>query len=316
MYTHFMYSFDGRNHFARYNTAYSIFRCSTSDLSTTSFGRKSTPLTPGYDYKLEEDGQIVKYYSLGPYDKEGVLYGLSCFVPLDSKDHKVPCSKHIGQPCFFVPPNSQFPPGLGVVYTNTMNLPYPSEGEAMRQKAWHFTIFPTTAMTVTEFTSAIQLLNWQQCDFVMKGAAMPNMLAKKDDDLDDLDDFQMVEVYKLIATWYEQAERTMDRLLAYDIHTWIATDKPSLQDLLQDKTRARYVFSALSRMDAPGITAQNYQGDILGELMYKFGWKENCSEYELYLFCNTNDIIIAQKLRSIEYYFPFFPVKARRSAHR
>ncbi|CAG8465617.1 3197_t:CDS:2, partial [Diversispora eburnea] len=48
----------------------------------------------------------------------------------------------------------------------------------------------------------------------------------------------MTELYWLIEIWYKKATNDMDRLYANNIHTWIALDKPSFQDLLQHEPRA------------------------------------------------------------------------------
>ena len=101
-------------------------------------------------------------------------------------------------------------------------------------------------------------------------------LVSHDDDLDSVD-FKMVELYWLMKIWYKQATDAMDRIHANDIHTWIALDKPSFQDLLQNNEhRAYIVFSALSRMKAMGDITEPvvYQSDILSKLKDVYKWRD------------------------------------------
>ncbi|PKK67942.1 hypothetical protein RhiirC2_751026 [Rhizophagus irregularis] len=152
-----------------------------------------------------------------------------------------------------------------------MKLRFPSDV----QGALHFIIAPTISMTKENYEQLIRNLDWQICN--LKASAEMNELISLDDDLDGVEDFRMKELYWLMEIWYMQTTYAMDRLHANDIHTWIALDKPSFDDLIQHESRAYIVFSALSCMNArtpaSHVTELTYLGDILGELEDAFGWK-------------------------------------------
>ncbi|RIA82590.1 hypothetical protein C1645_835142 [Glomus cerebriforme] len=205
--------------------------------------------------------------------------GVSCFVPFDTP-HNVPNEKlsNPNIPCYFIAENTDNHEGLVLIYTHKMKLRYPSNTRVAHQNAYHFIIAPTERMKLDDYTQAIRDLEWHPCD--MKASAEMVELVSSDDDLNDVDDFQMAELYWLMESWYKQATDVMDRIHAIDIHTWIALDKPSLQDLLQDNEYRTYiVFSALSRMKAitpvTNVTELMYQGDILGELEDAYGWRDD-----------------------------------------
>ncbi|CAG8687867.1 16083_t:CDS:2 [Rhizophagus irregularis] len=173
--------------------------------------------------------------------------------------------------CYFIPQGTSLPEGLALFYTHKMKLRFPSDV----QGALHFVIAPTISMTKENYEQLIRNLDWQICN--LKASAEMNELISLDDDLDGVEDFRMKELYWLMEIWYMQTTYAMDRLHANDIHTWIALDKPSFDDLIQHESRAYIVFSALSRMNvrtpASHVTELTYLGDILGELEDAFGWK-------------------------------------------
>ncbi|RIA98051.1 hypothetical protein C1645_813277 [Glomus cerebriforme] len=211
----------------------------------------------------------VKPYPLED-DRERIPPGVSCFVPL-SKPHNVPSERLHGpeSPCYYLPPESTLPDGLALVFTNTMQLRFPSGV----QEAWHFHMFPTRAMTIQEFSQMIKNINWFPCN--VKANAVPDELVNGDDDIDHLKDMEIIGLYLLMVLWYdEQATDAIDRLLANEIHTWISMKTPSLQDLLCDESRSLYIFSALSRIETQSVTLETYRAIILDHLEDKFGWNE------------------------------------------
>ncbi|GBC06306.1 hypothetical protein RclHR1_06760001 [Rhizophagus clarus] len=100
-------------------------------------------------------------------------------------------------------------------------------------------------------------------------------LVSYDNDLDGIEDFRMNEIYWLMKIWYEQTICIIDQPHANDIHTWIALDKPSFQDLIMHESHAYIVFSALTCLNArtstSHITELTYLGDILGKFENNFG---------------------------------------------
>ena len=175
-------------------------------------------------------------------------------------------------PCYFLPEETFLSEGLALFYTHKMKLRFP-EGI---QTGLHFVIAPTRCMTKEDYEQAVKDLSWQLC--TIKASAEMKELISHDDDLEGVEDFRMSELYWLMEIWHTQTVNAMDRIHANDIHTWIALDKPSFQDLLQHEPRAYIVFSSLVRMNsslpASHITELIYLGDILGELNDVFGWKK------------------------------------------
>nr|CAG8492885.1 10552_t:CDS:2 [Entrophospora candida] len=215
-----------------------------------------------------KDGIYVKHY---PNDnKKEIPHGISCFVPT-SNPHNVPNIKYHGEgnDCFILHQNEFFHEKLALVYTGKINLNVPS----VKQKAFHFHIIPTERMTQSEFKLAIKSLPWLPC--TIKANASSDKLIRTDDDIEGLGDSRIIALYDIMAFWYEQETDAMGRLRANDIRIWIAEDKPSFDDLLQDETRARYVFSALARIEIPSACVSTiiYRDDILNELEVAFGWK-------------------------------------------
>ncbi|GBB83938.1 hypothetical protein RclHR1_01060002 [Rhizophagus clarus] len=222
------------------------------------------------DYRLDKDRRYLQSYNAGDKKAKGV----SCFVPLEIP-HNVPSENHSKKeiPCYFLPEGVSLSEGLALFYTHKMKLRFPS-GE---QTALHFVIAPTMRMTKEDYEQSVKSLNWQIC--TVKASAEMIDLVSHDDDLDGIEDFRMNEVYWLMEIWHEQTMCTMDRLHANDIHTWIALDKPSFQDLIMHEPRGYIVFSALARLNAitptSHVTELTYLGDILGELEDNFGWKSS-----------------------------------------
>ncbi|CAB4482672.1 hypothetical protein RhiirA1_473797 [Rhizophagus irregularis] len=221
------------------------------------------------DYKLDNTrpGYLI-YYNINDKNAKGV----SCFVPL-RRPHNTP-NKSLSNEnihCYFIPQGTSLPEGLALFYTHKMKLRFPSDV----QGALHFVIAPTISMTKENYEQLIRNLDWQICN--LKASAEMNELISLDDDLDGVEDFRMKELYWLMEIWYMQTTYAMDRLHANDIHTWIALDKPSFDDLIQHESRAYIVFSALSCMNArtpaSHVTELTYLSDILGELEDAFGWK-------------------------------------------
>ena len=220
------------------------------------------------DYRLDKDGRHLKSYNANDTSAKGV----SCFVPLEFP-HNVP-NEGLGKKeitCYFLPEGTSLLEGLALFYTHKMRLRFPS-GE---QTALHFVIAPTMRMKKENYEQAIRSLNWQVCS--IKASEEVIELVSHDDDLDGIEGFRMNEVYWLMEIWHEQTTCTMDRLHANDIHTWIALEKPSFQDLVMHEPRAYIVFSALARMNARTPTSHvrelTYRDDILGCLEDSFGWK-------------------------------------------
>ncbi|RIA87939.1 hypothetical protein C1645_776161 [Glomus cerebriforme] len=240
------------------------------------------------DYELDKsDKNYIKHFSVNSKEATKKAKGVSCFVPFDTP-HNVPNEKlsNPNIPCYFIAENTDIPEGLVLIYTHKMKLRYPSA----TQSGYHFIIAPTVRMSRDEYIQVIRDLEWFPCD--IKASAEMVELVSSDDDLDGVDDFQMAELYWLMEIWYKQATDVMDCIHAIDIHTWIALDKPSLQDLLQDNEyRAYIVFSALSRMKAitpvTNVTELMYQGDILGELEDAYGWRDDN-------FIEINSVLINQ----------------------
>jgi hypothetical protein len=154
-----------------------------------------------------------------------------------------------------------------------MILRYSKHNKKDIRKGWHFAIVPTKLMTKDEYIDAVKELDWQICE--IKAYADSDELVRDSDDMTGVKDFQIVELYRLMFIWYTQTVVYMDHLYANDIHTWIALESPSLMELLQDKTRARIVFSALARMNTEdSVTLETYKSDILNELEAAIGWDE------------------------------------------
>ncbi|CAG8558751.1 5972_t:CDS:2 [Ambispora leptoticha] len=240
------------------------------------------------EYKIDKmNKNYIKCFSIN--DKN--VTGISCFVPLETP-HNVPTTELSEPeiPCYFLPENMDLPEGLALFYTHKMKLRFPSN----TQTGLHFVIAPTIRMTKNNYVQAVKNLNWHLC--TIKAAAKITELVCSDDDLDGVEDARMVELYWLTEIWYEKAMDAMDRIHAIDIHTWIALEKPSFQDLLQHESRAHIVFSALIRMKVNRfvtyVTELMHQKDILGELKNAFGrvYNENqlvscSSEAILHLWC-------------------------------
>ncbi|CAG8630093.1 uncharacterized protein OCT59_029216 [Rhizophagus irregularis] len=224
------------------------------------------------DYKLDKlDDRYIMYYS------EEVSYknirGVSCFVPSDTP-HNVPAQSHEKLSCFFLSENTQLPSELIFIYTHKMSLRFPF---GRRQNALHFLIAPTRRMTKEDYEQAVKNLNWNVCE--MKVFAEVNKLVSLDEDLDDVEDFRMVELYWLMEYFYEnKANLYMDRLHMIDFTTWIAQTKPKFDDLLNQEFRSYIVFNILLHMDShtqSDLTTQTYIWDILGELNDVFKWNES-----------------------------------------
>jgi hypothetical protein len=126
-------------------------------------------------------------------------------------------------------------------------------------------------MTLVEYGNAKKNLDWNLCE--IRASAESKELVHKDDDLNGVRDFLITEIYLLIELWYKQTTDAMERLYANDIHTWIASKKPTVKELIRDKPRANVIFHALSRLNATSVTQKTYKYDILGELRDAFGWK-------------------------------------------
>jgi len=92
-------------------------------------------------------------------------------------------------------------------------------------------------MIKENYEQEIRDLDWQLC--TIKASAEINELISLDDDLDGVEDFRCIGLWKSV----------MDRLHVNDIHTWIVLDKPSFQDLIQHEPHAYILFSALARMN-------------------------------------------------------------------
>ncbi|RHZ52761.1 hypothetical protein Glove_457g82 [Diversispora epigaea] len=234
------------------------------------------------DYEIDpSDNRYIKGYSVN-YKK---AKGVSCFVPLDIP-YNVPTRSlsNLEIPCYFLPERTPLAEGLVLIYTYMMKLRFPSG----IQKGLHFIIAPTVHMTKENYVQVVKNMDWHLC--TIKASIEMNELVFFDEDLDNVEDFRMIELYWLMEIWYEKATNDMDRLYANDIHTWIALDKPSFQDLLQHEPRAYIVFCALASMNANTpvsyVTQLTYQGEILGELEDAFGWRE--AEFYDNSMVNTN----------------------------
>jgi hypothetical protein len=218
------------------------------------------------DYKLEENN--VKFYPIE--NNDFVVPGCSSFVPLNSRNNvpsqRLPCPE---SPCYFLSPGTVLPDGLAIVYTKKLKTRFPSG----LQYSWHFNIFPTRSMTLPEYSNMIKNLDWKPCN--IKTDASPNKLVSKNDDTDGLKSIEILGLYFLMSSQYDQANNSMDRLQANEIHTWISLDKPTFQDLICDEGCSFYVFSALNQLKTESITLETYRVDILGELEDRFMWKES-----------------------------------------
>ena len=212
------------------------------------------------DYKLDNlDNRYIKHYKVNDKNAKGV----SCFVPLETP-HNVPNERlnMMEVPCYFLPEETFLSEGLALFYTHKMKLRFP-EGI---QTGLHFVIAPTRRMTKEDYEQAVKDLSWQLC--TIKASAEMKELISHDDDLEGVEDFRMNELYWLMEIWHMQTVNAMDCIHANDIHTWIALDKPSFQDLLQHKPRAYIAFSFLvhvnSSLPASHVTELIYLGDIFG----------------------------------------------------
>ncbi|GBB99551.1 hypothetical protein RclHR1_03560006 [Rhizophagus clarus] len=214
------------------------------------------------DCELLDDG-FIKYF---PFNNINAL-GVSCFVPLGEPPHKTPISDQVD--CYILPRDITLPRGLALVYTNKMKLRFPSE----TQKVWHFVITPTQRMKLEDYQDAIKHLGWELCD--IKVGVELKKLVREENDLDDVPDFRITQLYWLITIWFEQTEDAWDRFLANSIHTWIAQKKPFYKELILDKQRARIVFSALTRLDVESITQKTYKYSILCDIEDRFGWEDS-----------------------------------------
>ncbi|PKY57350.1 hypothetical protein RhiirA4_411643 [Rhizophagus irregularis] len=138
-------------------------------------------------------------------------------------------------------------------------------------------------MTNENYEQLIRNLDWKLCTLRASAERMSELISFGKD-LYGVEDFRMKKLYWLMEIWHAQTSYAMDRFHANDIHTWIALNKPSFEDLIQYESRAYIVFSALAQMNvntpASQITESKYLGDILGELEDAFGWKST-ELYEL-----------------------------------
>src|SRR4051812_17833712 len=181
------------------------------------------------DYKLDKtDNRYIEHYKVNDKRAKGV----SCFVPLESPrnllNEKLSKEQYS---CYFLPEGTSLFEGLALIYTHKMKLRFPSG----IQTGLHFVIAPTKHMKKEIYEQATKDLGWQLC--TIKASAETIELISFDDDLDNVEDFQMNELYWLMEIWHMQTTYAMDRLHANDIHTWIALDKPSFQDLIQHESR-------------------------------------------------------------------------------
>ena len=133
--------------------------------------------------------------------------------------------------------------------------------------AWHFNVFPIkTGMTRAQFETDMQDRDWTPT-----GGAEPKNLITHDDDLDDIDDYRLHEIYRIIEFWYNKTSDSMQKILADDIITVIATTKPSFEDFIQDEPRIRIVFAVakyLLTLKDLQSTAKIHCMDIYGNLRY------------------------------------------------
>ncbi|RGB27319.1 hypothetical protein C1646_819843 [Rhizophagus diaphanus] len=130
------------------------------------------------EYKLDEN--IVKFYQT---TKDGfVVPGCSSFVPLNSR-HNVPSRRLLGpeSPCYFLSPGTVLPDGLAIVYTKKMKTRFPSD----LQHLWHFNIFPTSSMTLHEYSNMIKNLDWKPCNIKTESVTLETYRA---DILGELED--------------------------------------------------------------------------------------------------------------------------------
>ncbi|GBC04575.1 hypothetical protein RclHR1_05750007 [Rhizophagus clarus] len=190
------------------------------------------------DYELVEE-KFLRHYIYDDINSIGAL----CFTPLGYSPHKSPISDLITA---ILSSRILFSQGLAIVYDHKMKLRFPS----CCQKGWHFCLVPTKQMASAESKE----------------------LVHKHDDLNGVRDFLITEIYLFIELWYKQPD-AMERLYANDIHTWIASKKPTFKELIRDKPRAYVIFHVLSRLNTTSVTQKTYKYDILGELKDAFGWK-------------------------------------------
>ncbi|CAB4482663.1 unnamed protein product [Rhizophagus irregularis] len=221
------------------------------------------------DYRLDKTRPgYLRYYNVGDRHAKGV----SCFAPNEGISEE-------NTPCYFLPRGTSLPEGLALFYTHKMKLRFPPDF----QGALHFVIAPTIPMTNENYEQLIRNLDWKSCTLRASAERM-NELISFGNDLYGVEDFRMKKLYWLMEIWHAQTSYAMDRFHANDIHTWIALNKPSFEDLIQYESRAYIVFSALAQMNvntpASQITESKYLGDILGELEDAFGWKST-ELYEL-----------------------------------
>eukprot|EP00743_Colponemidia_sp_Colp-15_P001227 GILK01001348.1.p1 GENE.GILK01001348.1~~GILK01001348.1.p1 ORF type:complete len:484 (-),score=51.75 GILK01001348.1:221-1612(-) len=226
------------------------------------------------DFDLEDDGSL-KYYDVVPAQ---LPKGVSCFIPLE-QPHLTVMSVSSTTSCHFILKDAKLSDGLSLYATHQYRMRFRNDEEqpqAQTQMGWHCLIFPIqTFANVDEFAAAVLACPWNVCSIRARGSAKDKFF-KEDEDLNNVDDFRVCEIYRMMESAYETLTNANIRVNINDICAWIAHAKPRFEDLSHPTNayRAWFIFTTLLQMYPTSTTELTYLYDLFDHFEESLGLQQ------------------------------------------
>lgn len=207
-------------------------------------------ITLGNEYKMIQPRNSGKSSIMKCYDHSKIPkipLGLSVILPEDLP-HNVRVFDHQNLPCFILEDRLVLPPELGLAFTHSFELPFPSRKDPTRvELGHHFVIYPAEAgLNPNTFLDKLRNLNWVVCNFKANGLPKSLLIENEEDNidlqLDRLKDYRLHLVHRVAALAYDNTKSPTDRILLFEIYHWILKELPSYVDFLNNEFRCRFIY--------------------------------------------------------------------------
>jgi hypothetical protein len=216
------------------------------------------------DYDLNDDG-TVKAYQLGEnelkWSNKRHPKGISCFIPIE-----VPHG-HFGKSplpnCFTT--GGELPHNWQAVFTHKMKLRLVDRSIT---EAYHYNLYSIVPISEEEFVSAVENKRWTWLPCELRGESCLAVSLYFEKDCEDLEP-EIRTLLCHLSRWYTSESNLSMKLLINDTYTWIATEKPSLDELVDNYVRYDLVkyyannYCSVEESDAQSVADLN---DILLQL--------------------------------------------------